>query len=108
MEHSTETALPSPEAQGSDFRRKFFVLVYVLWLILLVLSLWDLSRKVLDLKAASDEIESYGAHIKRQHDEIKNYIQHSDVHAKEIAFLQSLSEMLPKDKGYVRTKKIIP
>lgn len=89
------------------FYRFFSVFVHGVWLILFSLSVWNFFRSASELKEILEKIESCNILLSQQSGEIKNLIRRTDEQSREISFMHSLTNIIPQDKGYLRTQKII-
>ena len=66
-----------------------------------------LSRRLSALKTVSEQIDSYRIQIDRQSGESRGLTRQAAALEKEIAFLQGLAGILPQDRGYLKTQKIL-
>lgn len=89
------------------FGRTLYPLALVLWLGAFGWRAWALARTASDLARKSDRLESDALALDRGARRLQSLARESAAQAKDSDFLESLPNILPEDKGYLRTQKAI-
>jgi L,D-transpeptidase ErfK/SrfK len=66
---------------------------------------WSLSRAATELRQTANQLEETSLHLDQGAREIAGVAAQTKEQSKELEFLQGLQNLLPHDKGFVRTQK---
>ena len=87
--------------------RDLYFCALLLWFAAFALEAAGVARSCSALANAADEIEARAAALNGAARDISRIVRETRAQAQDLEFLQGLPNILPKDKGYLRTQKAI-
>lgn len=87
--------------------RTLYPLALLAWLGAFAFEAGDAARWAGRLSRASERLEGQAAELNKQARENVDLVDHAKHSAEDLKFLQELPNLLPQDKGYMRTQKAI-
>lgn len=87
--------------------RSWPLLLSCLWLVFFGAEIHGLSRAFSEARHLENDIESEADFLRENRRETIEILRQADAYADELEFLHGLTDILPQDKGYLRTQKVI-
>lgn len=84
-----------------------FALLHAAWLIAFGIELWGVSRAWRALNLASERLQSANTSLQADYREARDLVKQSEAKTKDLEYLHSLVNIIPQDKSYIRTQKVI-
>ena len=91
----------------SAMPRFFPLLLSLLWLAFFGVEAGSISQAFSDAQHAGDEIDAEVSSLQESRREMSEILRQTDAYAAELEFLHGLTDILPQDKSYLRTQKVI-
>jgi lipoprotein-anchoring transpeptidase ErfK/SrfK len=97
----------SAQDPGPSFQRRSYSILLVLWIGVFAWKCGELALWTSRLAASTQALEDAAAALTREARDNAEAVKQARAGSDELAFLQELPNILPQDKGYIRTQKAI-